>query len=268
MTEPSSPSSPPDPSTAAVPEAEKKGLSPLAWVLIVLGVLFALTMGACVACGLVVTQAAREIARDIEDNPAKALAELAVRANPEVELVSTDDNAGTMTLRNARTGDEFTLNFDAIAQGRFGITGPDGGQVVFDADPNNPAAGITATGSDGSVSRIGALSGEDMPNWMLVYPGGQLGAGGFLGATADGVAGAFQMTTDDPCTDVSDYFHQALPAAGFAIGAVSASASAAATVAMTMLQATMDDPERSLTVTMIDADAGGCTISSQFGGAP
>ncbi len=111
MTESSPPSQPQDPAPAAPPEA-KKGLSPLAWVLIILGVVFVLMMGACVACGLVVTQAARELASDFEANPAKAMAELAVRANPDIELVESDDDAGTMTVRNTETGEELTLNFE------------------------------------------------------------------------------------------------------------------------------------------------------------
>ena len=265
MTEPSSPSPSPDPSTASVPEAKKKGLSPLMWVLIILGSVFVLTMGACVACGLVVTQAARELARDIEANPAKAMAELMVRTNPEVELVSSDDEAGTMTVRNTSTGEEFTLDFDDIAEGRFTITGVEGA-VAFDTDPEG--GGITATGADGAVSRVGALSGEDLPDWLPLYPDAAVAPGGFRGATPQGVAGAFQMRTDDACSTVADHYGQVLPEAGFRIAVTSASAAASAgSASMQMLQATMDDPERSVTVTMIDGDEGGCAISIQFGGA-
>ena len=41
MTEPSSPSPSQDPSAASAPEAKKKGISPLMWVLIILGSIFA-----------------------------------------------------------------------------------------------------------------------------------------------------------------------------------------------------------------------------------
>ncbi len=265
MSESTPPSPPPDPTPAATPAA-KKGLSTLAWVLIVVGVLFALTMGACVACGLVVTQAARELASDFETNPAKAMAELAVRTNPDIELVESDDDAGTMTVRNTETGDELTLNFEAITEGRFSIT-TDKGAVSFDTDANG--GGITATGVDGSISRIGALGGEDLPEWLDLYPAGTIAPGGFRGATAAGIAGAFQMSTDDACSQVNAFYTEALPAAGFRIVASSASAAAAAGASvMVMMQAAMDDPERSVTVTLVDADTGGCAISIQFGGAP
>ena len=38
--------------------------------------------------------------QDLQDNPLKTGAELAVRMNPELELISTDDEAGTITFRN------------------------------------------------------------------------------------------------------------------------------------------------------------------------
>ncbi len=266
MTEPSSPSPPQDPSAAPAPEAKKKGISPLMWVLIILGSIFALTMGACVACGLVVTQMGREIARDFETNPAKAMAELAVRVNPEIELVDSDDDAGTMTVRNRETGEEFTLNFEDIAEGRFSITSDDG-ELSFDTDADG--GGVTVTGVDGAVSRVGALGDEDLPEWMLLYPSAAISPGGFRGATAEGVAGAFQMSTDDACSQVNGYFIEALPEAGFGIvSSASSIGAAAANSVMVMLQAAMDDPERSVTITMIDTDTGACTISVQYGGAP
>lgn len=264
MNEPSSPSPSQDPSTGA--PAKKKGLSPLMWVLIILGVVFVLTMGACVACGLVVTQMGRELARDFENNPAKAMAELAVRANPEVELVDSDDEAGTMTVRNTETGDEFTLNFEDIAEGRFSIT-TDEGAVSFESDVDG--GGITATGPDGAVSRVGALGEADLPDWPLLYPGASIAPGGFRGATAEGIAGAFQMSADDPCAHVNAYFTEALPGGGFRIGSsASSSAGGAGSDTIVMLQAGMDDPRRSITITMIDGEDGGCTVSVQFGGAP
>jgi hypothetical protein len=263
MNEPSSPSPPQDPSIAVT--AKKKGLSPLMWVLIILGIVFVLTMGACVACGLVVTQMGRELARDFESNPAKAMAELAVRVNPDVELVDSDDDAGTMTVRNTETGEELTLNFEDIADGRFSIT-IDEGAVAFDSDGDG---GVTVTGPDGAVSRVGALDGEDLPDWPLLYPDAAIAPGGFRGATAEGIAGAFQMSAEDPCSQVSAYFTEALPDGGFRImSSASSAAAAAGSRAMIMLQAAMDDPRRSITITMIDGDDGGCNISVQFGGTP
>ena len=77
------------------------------------------------------------------------------------------------------------------------------------------------------------------------------------------------MSADDPCSQVSAYFTEALPDGGFRImSSASSAAAAAASRAMIMLQAVMDDPKRSITITMIDGDDGGCNISVQFGGTP
>ena len=43
-----------------------------------------------------------EYARKVEENPAKAAAELFVKVNPDVELVSVDDQAGAMTFLSGR----------------------------------------------------------------------------------------------------------------------------------------------------------------------
>jgi hypothetical protein len=67
-----------------------------------------------------------EYARKAEKNPAKAAAELFVRVNPEVELVSTDEQAGTMTIRIKETGKLATVTYADLAQGRFSVTSDDG----------------------------------------------------------------------------------------------------------------------------------------------
>jgi hypothetical protein len=63
-----------------------------------------------------------EYAREVEENPAKAAAELFVKVNPDVELVSADDQAGTMTLRIKETGKLVAVTYRDVAQRKFLVT--------------------------------------------------------------------------------------------------------------------------------------------------
>ena len=43
-----------------------------------------------------------DIVERLEDSPARTMAETVIRMNPELELLSTDDDAGTITFRFQR----------------------------------------------------------------------------------------------------------------------------------------------------------------------
>jgi len=47
-----------------------------------------------------------------------ATAELMVKANPDLDLVESDAEAGTLTIRNRRTGEEVTMSAKDIQEGR------------------------------------------------------------------------------------------------------------------------------------------------------
>jgi hypothetical protein len=74
-----------------------KGLSALAWVEIGCGGLLLATFVILITAVVFFSYKAVEYARKVEENPAKAAAELFVKVNPDVELVSADDQAGNAT---------------------------------------------------------------------------------------------------------------------------------------------------------------------------
>ena len=101
MTEPQTP--PPPPPAPPTPPAEKKS-GALKWVLI--GCLAIILIGALLfgACSLFVAKKAKDFAGEMSDNPAMAAAEMIVRVNPEIELVSKDEMAQTLTIRAIGVG--------------------------------------------------------------------------------------------------------------------------------------------------------------------
>jgi len=67
---------------------------------------------------------------ELRNNPVQVGAETLIRMNPELDRVSTDEDAGTLTFRNNRTGEEATLNFEDVAEGRFSTTTDEGEDAV------------------------------------------------------------------------------------------------------------------------------------------
>jgi hypothetical protein len=63
-----------------------------------------------------------EVAGDFQKNPAKAAAMLALKFNPEVEVVSTDDTKNEITIRTKKDGETMTMSFEDVAKGKFTMT--------------------------------------------------------------------------------------------------------------------------------------------------
>ena len=80
--------------------------------------------------GFFVARKVQDVAADFEDNPAMATARMIVKLNPEYEEVSTDEEAGTMKVRNTETGEVITVNFEDIEEGKFSFTTDEPGTTV------------------------------------------------------------------------------------------------------------------------------------------
>src|SRR5687768_8244029 len=98
---------------SAPPDLPKK-TNPLVWILAgVLG-LFVLIAIVAIAGGLFLAKKAS----DMTANPGLSAVKLMVAANPDVEVVSSDEAKGTITIREKKTGKVVTVNFDEIEDGR------------------------------------------------------------------------------------------------------------------------------------------------------
>ena len=89
--------------------AEKKGLSPLAIALIVVGCLVVIGGLALVAAGWFVYNRVQEVAGGSEvweQNPALAAARVALSMDPDVEVLDADADSGILRIRNRETGEE------------------------------------------------------------------------------------------------------------------------------------------------------------------
>jgi hypothetical protein len=185
-------------------------MGPLGWIAIGCGVI--LVIGAMVLA--VGGYFAKKKFDQFSKNPAKTTAELIVRANPDLELVSEDDKAGTITVRDKKKNETATLNFDDIKNGKFKVT-TDKGTTTFDGSTAG-ADGVKITDEKGQTATIGGGSPKDLPSWLPIYPGATA-QGSMASTTNEGRTGGFSLNTKDSIEQVASYYESKLKDAGLTV---------------------------------------------------
>ena len=141
-------------------------------------------------------------------------AELALRLNPEVDVISSDPAAGTITVREKKTGKEVTFNLEDIKAGKFSITA-DGEKTSIDMDATGENGGQMKVVTDQGTAVFGAGGGKT-PEWIPAYPGGR--TEGVANIEAQGEkSGTFTLRTADPPDAVLAFFESKLKAVGFEV---------------------------------------------------
>lgn len=210
----------------------KKGLSPWAWVAIGCSGIVVVLVVVALAAGFFVlkkgkemveeatgSESFQEIAQNLKNNPTKAVAELMIRANPELDLISTDDEEGTITFRNTRTAKEATLHFEDVAEGRFSMTTSEGDYSI-DATEGEET-GVTFKGPEGETHFGASADLSNVPDWVPAYPDATDTRSLMHSFNADGIVGALSSKTSDNAQKVVDHFKMLFEDQGYKIGSVS-----------------------------------------------
>lgn len=206
MTVASPPPPPPQNPYGSQPPVGPKKTSPWVWVGVGCLVLLLLGAGTCVFIGM----KAKKFAEKYKDNPELAAIELMVRANPDLEHVSSDKDAKTITVRDKKTGKEMTLNFEDVKNGKFSMEGSDGSKVNFGD------GGMQVTDEKGQTTTIAAGVGtSNLPDWLPAYPG----ATAISSFSASGASGGAvtMFETSDSADQALEFYDGKLEDAGFAV---------------------------------------------------
>jgi hypothetical protein len=194
-------------------------------------------------------------AESAKKNPAVFAAKLAVAANPDLEVVSSDDESGTVTIRNKKTGEEITMNAADIKNGRLKFKNEKGEEVTFEGSGEKGKEGLRIKSDKGSMA-FGDVEAVKMPAWVPAYPGAKVMAS-TTQKTEDGFTGTYSFQTPDAVAAVLARYDGELSGAGFAVERQSAGT-------VGSLRAKADGGARTVTVTAIPL--GGTThVTVEYG---
>jgi hypothetical protein len=180
---------PPTQPTAGAAQVKRK-TSPLVWVLVIILGLFVLGTMAVVGTGLFIVHKVRQAGFDPElmkQNPGLAITKMIATANPDVDVLSTDEGAGKITVRDKKTGKVVTMTFDDAKNGKFSFR---------------------AQGDDGNTASLEIGAGADkLPSWIPAYPGAKaVGTLAVNGGSGQGNGGAFGFSTSDAPAQVMSFY--------------------------------------------------------------
>lgn len=227
----------------------KKGMGAWGWVAIGCGALLLLILGTCFAGGMFLKNKVKGLADDFQKNPAKAAAMLVVKMNPDIELVSSDEEK--MTIKDKKTGEEITVNFEDAKEGKFSFKTKDGEATIDASSAKDGGGTMTVTGTNGQTATFGAGSGAgSAPSWLPSYPGATV-TGNYDADTGDSHAGALTVSTADALDQVMAFYEDKLEADGFKVEKMTVGGSAGSGGTVT---GTSEGEKRTVSVVLSSVD--------------
>jgi len=200
------------------PPPPQKKSNVLTWVLVGCGTFVILGVIAVFFGGYFLVNKAKQAGIDpalIEKKPALAVAKMMVAANPDVELVSTDDEKGLITVRDKKSGKLLTVNLDEAQSGKITFKGEDGEDVTLEAKGDGEKGSLEVKTPEGSA-KFGTVSVDKLPDWLPSYPGVEL-QGTYAAEGKDGQSGGFHFVTSDAPGKVISFFEEGLKRSGMAV---------------------------------------------------
>jgi len=199
----SSPTPPPFPQPNQVPLPPGKKPNVLLWVLGGVLVVMLAVASMCGLGGYLIYRKAKNSGFDsalMQKNPAYAAAKFAVSMAPGVEVISSDDNKGTVTVRNKEDGKVMTFKFDP------------GKKTMVVLDENGKEATVRINGDgDKAAIEVNSADGNFKP-----YPGSNP-TGMFSASNNEGKQGGYSFKTPDAPARVLSFYQDQLKSAGFTI---------------------------------------------------
>lgn len=199
--------------------APKKGLSGLAIAGIGCGALLLLIIAVFAYIGMTAMKKMKEVAGDDwQKNPTRAAALVAAKMNPEWDFVKADDAKGEITVKVKKTGEEITMSYNEVSQGKFKMKNSNGEETVIGGADTAP------------------------PAWVPAYPGAAAQGLGMRVAKPTGISGTFMVQTGDTPDKVREFFETKLKADGYTTVATPSAAGSS------IVNAKKDAEQRSVTV--------------------
>jgi hypothetical protein len=183
------------------------------WLAIGCLVVLLLGLGSCFACGYYAKRKLGQFSEEMQKNPEMAAAKLVVQMTPDLELVSTDEEAGTLTVKNTKTGETVTVSVADAKEGKFSLTTDEGTTSV---DASAAEGSLKVTDAEGNTATYSAGGTAALPSWLPAYPNGTASTN-YQAETGDGKTAMVMITTSDSIEDVVAFYERELGNAGLEV---------------------------------------------------
>lgn len=197
------------------------GIPVIGWIAIGCGGILVLGIAGFMLVGWLAVNKMKDVASEFEENPTKAAAELVVRMNPDLEMVESDEDAGTITVREKSSGKVVTFDYEDIEEGRVSFETEEG-RVDIRGSTEGGEGQMTITTPEGET-RIG--QGGEVPVWVPIHPATSAREAVFQTTGPSGEAGHVSLTVDADAEAVVAYYKTALESEGYEVSVASFSGS-------------------------------------------
>jgi hypothetical protein len=149
---------------------------------------------------------------DIQKTPERAMAKIVLATNPDLELVSEDEAAGTFTIKVKSSGETTTISYADIQSGKFEMKSSSGEVVTVDG--SNQQGTVTVKNKDGTTV-LGVVGSGTTPAWVPLHASMSMLPGGMKSDTADGLKGSSVAESSAPVSTLKAFYEDELKKAGF-----------------------------------------------------
>jgi len=201
----SSPSSPQTPGSVPPAPQKSSGAKILLWIVGIVVGLILISFASCAVLGFFAMHKMKQAGLNsdlMKTNPGLAGAKMAMAMNPNAEIISSDDNAGTITVRDKKTGKVVTMKFDAQKKAMV-ITDENGKTTSFTSTGEGANASMEMKSSEATM-KIGNGS-DKAPDWVPVYPGSSPQSTSSASSGTE-QSGSYTFVTKDPVDKVVSFY--------------------------------------------------------------
>ena len=196
---------------------------------------------------------------EFSKKPERALAKMFIKMNPDIELVSEDETAGTMTVKIKSSGQVLTVSWKDLAEGKL-VVKNDTGEVVT-VDSKNPVGCIVLMVPTGTTVMGANAEASKPPSWVPMHPSMSLMNGGMRTETETELKGMCMSESTESIEVLGAFYKQKLEGA-----AVKVNAGGFSTDKGGIITGEFTNPKMTLTVILSKDDAGKSTVMINYSG--
>ena len=251
---------PPPPGPMYPPPVRKT--SPLVWVLVGIGAFFLLIVIAVAGAGFFLVHKAKQAGIDpdlIKRNPALASVKLMAALNPNIEILSLDEDRSKVMVRDKQSGKTYSVDLEDARKGRFTIKQDGQDAVTVNTTGDDKNASIEVKSADGNV-KIGGGQNVKVPTWIPDYPGSTPQAA-YSAQAKDGDSGMFAFKTKDAADKVARFYEEGFKSSGMKTTSTISNAGSGTVGGMISGE---DESKRHSATVLIGAESGETTVTVNF----